>query len=348
MGCICSSKAVSPYDFEDLVNKAGLAYVTFDTKRLKEIDEQRRFDLYTETAALSFSGTRDRDSFPLFNWMLGPELEVRQKDDEGAGVIEANSDANYEYKLEQRRKCVDRFMAMSIQDCMGKDFGAIIALKAETVSEIDNVITVEANNETFPKMRKSATNQHLIPAGHVAMEFCPSGHRGTPFCQAMQLYMSTVVNPSKDIGGKSRLPDFMNVPKNPTMMTKEELKKIGKNVNTRMMDMMGVLTKPHKKFMKDTPHIYVAVVSLAPQAQRQGYCGRMLRGINTIADQMGWASWLETAGERLQGIYKHFGYETVHTENISSKCDVDTNWQCLPIYFMIRPAKDKTIQDYLC
>ena len=80
MGCCICSTAVSPYDFQDIVNKAGLAYVTFDRKDLKnKIEEKMRFDKYIETSALSFSGTRRHAPGPMMNWILGPEFDIRQK-----------------------------------------------------------------------------------------------------------------------------------------------------------------------------------------------------------------------------------------------------------------------------
>ena len=88
--------------------------------------------------------------------------------------------------------------------------------------------------------------------------------------------------------------------------------------------------------MKDTPHIYVVMLSLAPQAQGQGICSRLMRGVNAIADQLGWVCYLETGSERLESIYKHFGYETVHAESVTAKCDVDTDWPTLCSRCMVR------------
>ena len=47
-------------------------------------------------------------------------------------------------------------------------------LSEENGSEIDDIVTVEAENETFPRLRKSTTFNHSIPAGYVVVNFFPS------------------------------------------------------------------------------------------------------------------------------------------------------------------------------
>merc|ERR1719174_674495 len=337
MGCNTSS-AVAPFDFKELVEKAGLSYVTFNRQEFKKVGEQLRFCDYVETTALSFCGTRHLEPGPVLNWSLGPEFNIIKRDGDAAadGWV---PDKEYVYKLEQRRKFLDRGMgAMLIGTCVNPDLGAFIAIKAENgSSEIDDVLTVEATNETFPKLIKSATVEHLIPAGHVAVRFFPSGYVGSSLCEEMQLF-SQAFNPPDDIGGKNRLPDIWNIPKNPEIYTKKELKKAGSNLMARM-SALGVMGSLHKKLMKDTPHIYIAVVSVAPQAQGQRVCSRLMRGITTVADEMGWACYLETGSERLEKVYQRYGYETAAAETLAAKCDADTDWPSLTIRVMIRPAR---------
>ena len=62
-----SSSEVVPYDFKELVEKAGLAYVIFNRQEFKEdIDEQKRFYKYVETtvyrSVVRVTSNRDRYS----------------------------------------------------------------------------------------------------------------------------------------------------------------------------------------------------------------------------------------------------------------------------------------------
>ena len=156
-----------------------LAYVSFDLEDFKKTEEKVRLDKYIETSALSFCGTRRLEPGPVFNWLIGPEFEVlkRSAEDDDSSEADDSTDKEYVYKLEQRHKMIDRIMAATFLDaCVFPDFGAIIALKAENGSQIDNILTVESTNETFPTLRKSKTIGHSIPAAHVLVRFFPSGY----------------------------------------------------------------------------------------------------------------------------------------------------------------------------
>lgn len=314
---------VSPYDFKEVVEKAGLAYITFNHKDLKDIDEQIRLDKYVETAALSFCGTRCLEPGPLLNWVMGPDLNVIKKYDDSL-TADYIDDKEYLYKLEQRRKCTDRMLAGSfIENCALPDLGAIITLKAEHDSGFDNIVTVESTNETFPKMRKSATVKHSIPAAHLVVRVYPSGYVETPKFWHDEIKMQITMPPEK-LGGSARFPDAWK---------KKELKKARSDMKARGDMMEELMSLLHMKIMKGVPHIYLNLLSVAPEAQGQGMASRLMRGLNVIADQMGCACYLETGSARLISIYNRYGYETVETTTLRAKCDAGTDW--MPADFII-------------
>ena len=302
----------------------GLDFVHMDSKDLKQT--LIRVDPYVETSVLSFAGTNRREPGPAFNWMIGPEIEVIKRNDPDAWAAEAN-DKEYLSKLETRHKAFDRLMAAALVSItVLPPHGGFVVAKADGGPRIDgNVLAVQTTNDTYTKIRGSGTTGHSIPAAHVAIRFYPSGYKKDPFSWLLK-QMNMLKSAPEEVGGKDRLSEDY------AMGTKAPA---GKNCWSRLQLVENIMGPVKKRFMRNTPFVYVGVVSVAPEAQGQGLCSRLMRGINAVADKLGWACYLETGSKRLESVYERYGYKTVHVETTSAKCDRDTDWTSL---LMIRPA----------
>ena len=334
MGCCCSA-STSPYNFKELFeNQDDLSLMSFDSKDFKQ--SLIRLDPYIETSALSFCGTNRKEPGPVVNWLLGPEMEVIKR----SGMSEAAwaaDDTGKEYlgKLDTRRKIVDRLMAAALvsTSVLPPHSGFVVA-KAEGSSQIDgNVLTVETTNETYAKFRGSGISGHSIPAAHVAVRFYPSGYKSDPLRWIYRL-KKVLDSAPKAVGGKTRtVADYS--------LTSSA--RVGRAMWGRFLPLDKVSASVKKKFTKNVPFIYVGVVSVAPEAQGQGLCSRLMRGINGVADKLGWACYLETGSARLEKVYERYGYKTVHTEAYGADCDRDTDWPDLEFRIMMRPATSTAV-----
>ena len=217
--------ALAPHAFRRAVeSQDDLIFVDLDDNGHKKKKEKLRLDLFVETAVLSFSGTRLLEPGPVFSWMTGPELEVHKKFAEDIGgangeLDDSNARKKYLETLEQRHKLTDRIMDfMFVLHGVYTESGGVITLRnpspsdktPEDFSKIigTDVLTVETCNETWAKIRnKSGSVKHCIPATSVLVRFYASGYAAGcaehwHVCRAaMHLCF-----PSKEIGGKSRLP----------------------------------------------------------------------------------------------------------------------------------------------
>lgn len=327
MGC-CSSATVLPFDLKEIFQEQdGLDFVTMDKKDMKQT--MLRVDPYVETTVLSYCGTNLREPGPVFDWMLGPEIQVIKRNDADSWAAEAN-DKEYLSKLETRRKALDRVMAASLVSVsVLPPHGGFVVAKAEGGARIHgNVLAVQTTNDTYTKLRGTGTTGHSIPAAHVAVRFYPDGYKKDPLSLLLK-QMNILKSAPEEVGGKNRIAaDY-------AMMTKV---KAGKDCWSRMILVENVLSPAKKRLMQNTPFIHVGLVSVAPEAQGQGLCSRLMRGINAVADKLGWACYLETGSKRLESVYERYGYKTVHTEAMSAKCDNGTDWPDITMRFMIRPA----------
>ena len=292
MGC-CSSATVLPFDLqESFQEQDGLDFVTMDSKDLNQT--LIRLDPYVETSVLSFAGTNRREPGPFFNYMLGPELEVIKRKDADSWTAE-DDNKEYHSKLDMRRKAIDRLMAVAlVSSGVLPPLGGFVVAKADGGPRIDgNVLAVETTNDTYTKIRGSGTTGHSIPAAHVAIRFYPSGYKKDPFSWRFK-QMKIFTSIPKELGGKDRIPDDY------AWDTKSQA---GKNFWSRG-NALEFIPSMKKRFMKNAPFVYVGVVSVAPEAQGQGLCSRLMRGINAVADKLGWACYLETGSKRLESVYE--------------------------------------------
>ena len=59
------------------------------------------------------------------------------------------------------------------------------------------------------------------------------------------------------------------------------------------------------------PHWYLAQLGVDPAYQKQGYAGRLLRGMFEKTDADGTPCYLETDSESTIPMYRHFGFEII-------------------------------------
>ena len=101
-------------------------------------------------------------------------------------------------------------------------------------------------------------------------------------------------------------------------------------------EIMGALHAKHA----NRPHLYLAIMATDPMLQGQGHGGRLIRAVSRVADAAGLPIYLECGGERLKGLYAHFGFELVGEATLEMKGDV-AGWPPQPIvyYAMVRPPQ---------
>eukprot|EP00438_Fugacium_kawagutii_P025956 Skav207681 [mRNA] locus=scaffold1857:488630:488875:- [translate_table: standard] len=64
-------------------------------------------------------------------------------------------------------------------------------------------------------------------------------------------------------------------------------------------------------------------MSVDPDAQGLGFCGKLMRAVNAWADKLQLPLYLETSGERNVAIYQRFGYKTMERFTLQVKNDTD-------------------------
>ena len=101
-------------------------------------------------------------------------------------------------------------------------------------------------------------------------------------------------------------------------------------------EIMGSLHRKHA----DRPHLYLAVLATDPALQGQGHGARLIRAVLRVADAAGLPVYLECGGDRLTGLYAHFGFEIVGEASLEMQGDVD-GWPSRPIHYyaMVRSCQ---------
>lgn len=89
--------------------------------------------------------------------------------------------------------------------------------------------------------------------------------------------------------------------------------KDSKGIRARAFAAMDVLEQVKKKHCSG-PHAHVRNMSVDPEAQGLGFCGKLMRAVNAWADRNKLPLWLETSGTRNVAIYERFGYRAVCLE----------------------------------
>jgi len=93
-----------------------------------------------------------------------------------------------------------------------------------------------------------------------------------------------------------------------------------KGVRARAWAAQGIIEDVKKRHCY-RPHAHVRNMSVDPDAQGLGFCGKLMRAVNKWADDSQLNLWLETSGARNVAIYERFGYKTM--EQFTLKCKND-------------------------
>ena len=86
--------------------------------------------------------------------------------------------------------------------------------------------------------------------------------------------------------------------------------KMGIDAELKMMPLDNYMSLKHKK-LAPFPHWYLALLAVEPQYQKQGYAGKLLRGMLDEIDKEGSPAYLETDSEKNYLMYQHFGFEII-------------------------------------
>jgi GNAT superfamily N-acetyltransferase len=70
--------------------------------------------------------------------------------------------------------------------------------------------------------------------------------------------------------------------------------------------------KSLRRKLAPTPHLYLAVLGVAPEFQGKGYASRLLRPVLKKLDAEKMPCYLETSVEEYVPLYRHFGFKVVH------------------------------------
>lgn len=115
-----------------------------------------------------------------------------------------------------------------------------------------------------------------------------------------------------------------------------EMGEAKQGIRARLLS-LEVVEKLRRK-LQSGPHVYVNIMAVDPDAQGMGFCGLLMRFVNTLADKLKMRLYLETSGPKNESIYKRFGYETIDKFEISCPKDPDQSAPHVDEYAMRRPA----------
>jgi ribosomal protein S18 acetylase RimI-like enzyme len=87
--------------------------------------------------------------------------------------------------------------------------------------------------------------------------------------------------------------------------------RMGLKAELKMMPLDRYMEDKHKK-LAPFPHWYLALLGVDPQYQKQGYAGKLLRGMFEKIDSDGLPCYLETETRRNVEMYRHFGFNILY------------------------------------
>jgi len=279
------------------------------------------------TFARAFAGTADCEGEGFHNWFLGPEYS--RVDDDEVGVDD------------QRWRLIRMCMTYAVyQYGIFPKFGEIL----EVAGQRPECVSVSGNEgRVFPVGENS--NGSSIPAALACVRFYPSGYRNG-FCD--KYWWPLRITADLFLGNadskKKFLPEmYAPTPKKGAELAarRKELARRAKGFQERTSRGAKVLDAEHLRLMgRTTPHVYVTAIAVLPEAQGRGLCSKLMRGINSVADDLGLPCYLECVGEGHVAIYEGFGYEVASRVEISADFDTDkTVWPSITCCAMIRQPK---------
>ena len=253
-----------------------------------------------EALALTFSGTKDSEPDLLLNWIMGSKLADREK------------------CMAERNKLAYLFMFFPLSTySLFPKLGEVMHLVDEKTGALATVNTTNTNLQD-DKIYRDPSGSHSIPSAFVTLKYYPNGFNGKSFTEsywwdACAFVQQKMACPSKNAPAWSTIFDTFG----------------------RADKLTQLLDSEHKRLCSDVPHIFVGCVSISPESQGKGACSKLMRGINQIADELGYACYLEEGGERRLGIYRRFGYEIASGPHTID----DKEGSYDELHLMMRPAK---------
>eukprot|EP01060_Flectonema_neradi_P029646 TRINITY_DN413_c0_g2_i1.p1 TRINITY_DN413_c0_g2~~TRINITY_DN413_c0_g2_i1.p1 ORF type:complete len:285 (+),score=41.10 TRINITY_DN413_c0_g2_i1:54-908(+) len=190
--------------------------------------------------------------------------------------------------------------------CLYPKYGDTLHL----VDDSGALSTVQTKNTNL----HSTDEQHPVSSSFVVLRFYPHGYGGKSYSEKY-LWEPMAVMKQKWFCPSRYAPSWGNV-----------VQTLG-----RVDTICKVVDEEHNNLLEKTPHIYVGMVSVAPEAQGMGACSKLMRGINKIADDLGWACYLEEGGDRRKAIYERYGYQVVASHTVGTYSGLN---------MMMRPAKE--------
>ncbi len=142
------------------------------------------------------------------------------------------------------------------------------------------------------------------------------------------------LSPNADQGG--RFKDLLSILRSgpPPMYKMKE--KYGIHSQKRLHE-MDKITKARRECMKPTKKwFYLNTICVSKGYQRgKGYGSTLLQMMTDAADELDCAIYTETTGKELEGMYHHFGFETVDTLTLAVPGDDSENAEC-KVYLLRR------------
>lgn len=107
----------------------------------------------------------------------------------------------------------------------------------------------------------------------------------------------------------------------------------------KRLEALEKIPKARKRLMKGVKrYVYLQTIGVASAHQKgKGYGSKLLRLLNQTADSLGVAVYLETESKENEGLYQHFGYQTLETMELSVKGDTSDD-AVLTMYLMRRDS----------
>ena len=106
--------------------------------------------------------------------------------------------------------------------------------------------------------------------------------------------------------------------------------RMGATLGKQMMQVFAPIKADREATMRGQAYIYLLVIGVAPQFQRQGHAGKLLRALFAESERAQVPIYLETQTESNVQLYEHFGFEVVK--------EMVLPLVALPMWEMVREA----------
>jgi ribosomal protein S18 acetylase RimI-like enzyme len=87
--------------------------------------------------------------------------------------------------------------------------------------------------------------------------------------------------------------------------------RMGITATRKMLPVFAPIEKDRRATMQGKSYLYLLVIGVAPQFQRQGFAGKLLRALIDKSERAGVSIYLETETESNVRMYEYFGFEVI-------------------------------------